>query len=64
MGKLRKSKIVSITSFDRNSLSEMADYKLYCFSKGNDIKSNDSISRIAMFLIVELLAASLKYKMT
>lgn len=64
MAKLRKSKIVSITSFDRNPLSEMADYKLYSFSKGNDTKSNDSISRIGMFLIVELLAATLKYKMT
>lgn len=64
MAKIRKSKIVSITSFDRNPLSEIADYKLYCFSKGNDTKTNDSISRVGMFLIIELLIATLKYKMT
>lgn len=62
--KLRKAKTVSITCFDRNPLSEIVDYKLYCASQGNDTKQNDSISRIGMFLIVEMITAMLKDKMT
>ena len=64
IAKLRKAKVISITCFDRNSLSNIADYKLYCASQGSDTKINDSISRIGMFLIVEMIVAMLKDKMT
>ncbi len=64
IAKLRKAKIISITRFDKNSLSDMADYKLYFASQGSDTKFNDSISRIGMFLTIEMMVAMLKDKMT
>ena len=64
IAKLRKAKVISVTCFDRNPLSDIADYKLYCASQSCDTKFNDSVSRIGMFLIVEMIIAMLKDKMT
>lgn len=60
MAKARGAKSVSLTSFTTNSLSKIADYKIYCSSEDPLTKNNDSMSRIGMFIIVELLVAQIK----
>lgn len=64
IAKIKKVKIVSITNFYKNPLSLLSDFKLYCVSEERDTKINDSISRIGMYLLVEVIINTLKYKLT
>jgi DNA-binding MurR/RpiR family transcriptional regulator len=60
MAKTRGAKTASITTFTTNSVSKISDYNLFCSSDDSITKNNDSKSRIGMFIIVELLVATLK----
>lgn len=52
---MRQGKIISITSFSQNSLSDLADVQLYCDTHSSDTKTQDVTSRIGFFIIIDLL---------
>lgn len=58
---LKKAKIISLTSFQSSILSSYADLKLFCHTEEQDTKTDDAISRIGFFLIVDLLVRQIKY---
>ena len=60
IAKLRGSEVIAITSFGNNELSKISDYTLHCISNDTETKDNDSISRISMFIVIEMLINSIK----
>ncbi|MGX7023606.1 MurR/RpiR family transcriptional regulator [Vagococcus hydrophili] len=61
---VKGAKMISITSFQSNKLSDYSDYSLYCHTDNFDTKKDDSISRIGFFLLVDLLIESIKQKLS
>ncbi len=60
ISKVKGCKTIGITSFGNNELSKISDYTLHCVSSNTETKFNDSISRIGMFIVIELLVNSIK----
>jgi RpiR family transcriptional regulator, glv operon transcriptional regulator len=60
MAKTRGAKTASITNFTTNNVSKISDYNLFCSSDDALTKDNDSKSRIGMFVVAELLVATIK----
>lgn len=60
IAKVRGSEVIAITSFGNNELSKISDYTLHCVSNDTETKDNDSISRISMFIVIEMLINSIK----
>ncbi|SHI86532.1 transcriptional regulator, RpiR family [Clostridium amylolyticum] len=60
VAKVKGVKIISITSFGNNELERLSDYTLHCVSDNTETKFNDSLSRIGMFVIIEILVNSIK----
>lgn len=58
----RGREVVSITSFSDNTLAHCADNNIYFMSGETDTKENDTISRVPMMAVVELLGSYLKKK--
>lgn len=52
---IKKANIISITSFQSNTLANYTTNNLYCYSNSSDTKKNDKISRIGFFIIVDML---------
>ncbi|WP_054951349.1 MurR/RpiR family transcriptional regulator [Numidum massiliense] len=52
---LKKAKIISMTSFQSNTLTSYTDYHLYCHTDNWDTKRDDTISRIGFFILIDLL---------
>ena len=59
--KARGAKIVAITAFTHNTVSRVADVKLFTASDSVETKHDDGISRIGMFMIVEMLVNEVSY---
>lgn len=57
---MKKAQIISMTSFQSNTLASYADQQLYCHTEDLDTKRDDTISRIGFFLLVDLLVGTLK----
>ena len=55
IAKVKGSRTIAITSFGNNELSKISDYTLHCVSNDTETKFNDSISRIGMFIVIEML---------
>ena len=60
--KSRNVSIISITSFTHNVLARMSDINLYTASDSVATATNDGISRVGMFMIVEMLANEILYQ--
>lgn len=60
IAKVKGAKIISITSFGANELEKLSDYTLHCVSDDTKTKFNDSLSRIGMFVVIEILVNSIK----
>lgn len=60
IAKVKGSRTIAITSFSNNELSKISDYTLHCVSNDTETKFNDSISRIGMFIVIEMLVNSIK----
>ena len=60
IAKVKGSRTIAITSFGNNELSKISDYTLHCVSNDTETKFNDSISRIGMFIVIEMLVNSIK----
>lgn len=58
--KARESSLIAITSFTHNSLSRMADISIYSLAQDTDTIDNDSISRLGMFINVEMIINRVK----
>lgn len=58
--KVKGCKLIGITSFGTNELAKMSDYTLTCVSDITETKFNDSISRIGIFLVIEILVNTIK----
>lgn len=58
--KMRESKIIAITSFSHNTLSKLADCSIFCISSNTNTINNDAVSRIAMFVAVEMICNKVK----
>ena len=58
--KVNGAKIIAITAFGSNEISKISDYSLYFVSDNVETKYNDSISRIGMFLVIEILINTIK----
>lgn len=58
--RLKKAKVISITSFQSNTLPSYADLSLYSHTERTDTSTNDSISRIGFFILVDLIIGTLK----
>ncbi|MDQ0176715.1 MurR/RpiR family transcriptional regulator [Bacillus chungangensis] len=52
---MKKANMISMTSFQSNTLSNYTKNNLYCYTDSADTKRNDKISRIGFFLIIDLL---------
>lgn len=61
--KMRKAKMISLTSFQSNALSSYADLNLYCHATEIDTRENDFISRIGFFMLIDLLVGTLIQQM-
>lgn len=51
----KESNIINLTSFQNNELTSYTSNNLYCYSDSSNTSTNDKISRIGFFLIVDLL---------
>lgn len=60
IAKVKGCRTIAITSFGNNELSKISDYTLHCVSNDTETKFNDSISRIGMFIVIEMLVNSIK----
>lgn len=60
IAKSRGSSIIALTSFTDNRLSRIADVGLYTASDSVDTATDDSISRIGFFTIIEMLIHEIK----
>jgi DNA-binding MurR/RpiR family transcriptional regulator len=60
IAKVKGVKTIAITSFGNNELTKISDYTLHCVSNHTETKYNDSISRIGMFIVIEMLVNSIK----
>ena len=60
IAKVKGSRTIAITSFGNNELSKISDFTLHCVSNDTETKFNDSISRIGMFIVIEMLVNSIK----
>lgn len=60
IAKVKGCRTIGITSFGTNELSKISDYTLHCVSNNTETKFNDSISRIGMFIVIEMLVNSIK----
>lgn len=60
IAKVKGCTTIAITSFGNNELSKISDYTLHCVSNDTETKFNDSISRIGMFIVIEMLVNSIK----
>ena len=58
--KLKGCEIISVTSFGNNELEKLSNYTLHCVSSETETKFNDTISRISMFIVIEMLINSIK----
>ena len=58
--KVNGAKTIAITAFGSNEISKICDYSLYFVSDNVETKFNDSISRIGMFLVIEILINTIK----
>lgn len=58
--KMREANIIAITSFSHNTLSKLADSSIFCVSSNTDTMDNDAISRIGMFVAVEMICNKVK----
>lgn len=58
--KIKGMKLISITAFTDNAVQSMADIRLYSFAGVADTKTNDTISRLGMHLIICLLTEKIK----
>lgn len=61
---LKQAKVIGVTSFQSNQLSQYADLNLYAYTEEWDTKKDDSISRVGFFLIVDLLIGTLRRNIT
>lgn len=60
IAKTKGIKSISLTAFSNNSVAKLADLKLYCASNDYLTKTDDSISRIGLFFVVEMLINEIK----
>ncbi|GAA0086318.1 MurR/RpiR family transcriptional regulator [Clostridium sp. MB05] len=60
IAKVKGCRTIAITSFGNNELSRISDYTLHCVASETETKFNDSISRIGMFIVIEMLVNSIK----
>lgn len=60
IAKVKGVKSIAITSFGNNELSKISDYTLHCASNDTETKYNDSISRIGMFIVIEMIVNYIK----
>ena len=60
---LKEAKIISVTSFQSNQLSDYSDLNLYCHTEDFNTKRDDSISRIGFFILIDLLIGNIKQKL-
>ncbi|TDT51308.1 MurR/RpiR family transcriptional regulator [Fonticella tunisiensis] len=60
MAKVKGVKSIAITSFGNNELSRICDYTLHCVANDTETKHNDSISRIGMFIVIEMIVNCIK----
>lgn len=58
--KIKGMKLISVTAFTDNAVQSMADIRLYSFAGVADTKTNDTISRVGMHLIICLLTEKMK----
>ena len=58
--KIKGMKLISITAFSDNEIQAMADIRLYSYAGISDTKTNDTLSRLGMHLIICLLSEKLK----
>lgn len=58
--KIKGMKLISITAFTDNAIQSMADIRLYSYAGVADTKTNDTISRLGMHLIICLLTEKIK----
>lgn len=58
--KAKNATLVAITSFTHNSLSKLADTNIYCVTNETDTIHDDSISRIGMFVNIEMICNRVK----
>lgn len=60
IAKARNASVIAMTGFFTNSLSKIADYTLFCAAETSNTKSDDTISRLGMFVVVDMLIAVIK----
>ncbi|MCM0648050.1 MurR/RpiR family transcriptional regulator [Clostridium swellfunianum] len=60
IAKVKGVKSIAITAFGNNELSKISDYTLHCVSNDTETKYNDSISRIGMFIVIEMIVNCIK----
>jgi DNA-binding MurR/RpiR family transcriptional regulator len=60
IAKVKGVKSIAITSFGNNELSKISDYTLHCVSSDTETKHDDSISRIGMFIVIEMIVNCIK----
>jgi DNA-binding MurR/RpiR family transcriptional regulator len=60
IARVKGVKSIAVTSFGNNELSKISEYTLHCVSSDTETKHNDSISRIGMFIVVEMLVNCIK----
>lgn len=58
--KIKNRKVISITSYTNNKLSNLSDHSIYCIESNTDTKENDTISRITSFAACDLLINAIK----
>lgn len=57
---MKKATIISLTSFQTNKLSDYSDIELFCYSQEFNTKTDDAISRIGFFILIDLLIQTIK----
>ena len=58
--KIKGMKLISITAFTDNEIQAMADIRLYSYAGISDTRTNDTLPRLGMHLIICLLSEKLK----
>lgn len=58
--KINGARSIAITSFGSNELAKISDNSLYFVSDDVETKFNDSISRMGMFVVIEILVNTIK----
>ncbi|WP_125702598.1 MurR/RpiR family transcriptional regulator [Lacticaseibacillus daqingensis] len=60
MVQMKGAHIISLTSFNSNKLAALADKNLFGYTPVDNTKSDDSIPRIGLFVVIDLLVGTIK----